>query len=572
VLTCRAGVEACRQVGELARPVSGVADELGVCWWTVMHAVERHGRPLVDDPDRVGPVSSLGVDETSFLKANREHPTIYATGLVDLDGKKVIDMVEGNAARDLRRWCAGSDRDWLAGIHVVATDLAESYRAGLRPHLDHAVRVADPFHVVRVANRCLDTVRRRVQNELLGHRGRKHDPLYRIRKLLLSGSERLDERASSRMLLGLRLGDPDDHVLGTWLAKESVRDVYLTDDPNIAAVLLDKAIVGCLADEVPEIRSLGNTLKRWRSEILAHHETGASNGPTEGIAILRGTGMRLGELLDLELDCLWDTTNHGTWVKVPVGKLGTERTVPLDSTTLGAFDAWMAHRGRQRPLAHLRDGYLADFLFMERGRRPTAYRLRHGLGEAAAAAGLKGRGGAPLRVTPHQLRHTYATTLVNAGMSLQALMAVMGHVSPEMTLRYASIASPTVRAAYEAAMGKVRARSALVVAPAGRSAVPERLDWLRSEMLKTRVDGYCSRELVAEACPYANICEQCENFVTSPEFGPALEAQLVDVAVLRDDARARGWDSEAVRHERVIASIEGHLRRLKNSAARGSLA
>jgi len=69
LLTCRAGIEACRQVGELARPVSGVADELGVCWWTVMHAVERHGRPLVDDPARVGPVVALGVDETSFLKA-----------------------------------------------------------------------------------------------------------------------------------------------------------------------------------------------------------------------------------------------------------------------------------------------------------------------------------------------------------------------------------------------------------------------------------------------------------------------------------------------------------------------
>jgi hypothetical protein len=122
-----------------------------------------------------------------------------------------------------------------------------------------------------------------VQNDLLGHRGRKEDPLYRIRKLLLSGAERLDERGSSRMLLGLRLGDPDGAVLGAWLAKESVRDVYLTDDPAVAAVLLDKAIAGCLADEVPEIVSLGNTLKRWRSEILAHHRTGASNGPTEGL-------------------------------------------------------------------------------------------------------------------------------------------------------------------------------------------------------------------------------------------------------------------------------------------------
>ncbi len=121
---CRAGIEACRQVGELARPVSGVADELGVSRWTVTHAVERHGRPLVDDPARVGPVAALGVDETSFLKANREHPIIYATGLVDLDAKLVIDMVKGNAANDLRRWCGSTDKDWLEDLEVVATDQA----------------------------------------------------------------------------------------------------------------------------------------------------------------------------------------------------------------------------------------------------------------------------------------------------------------------------------------------------------------------------------------------------------------------------------------------------------------
>ncbi len=187
-----------------------------------------------------------------------------------------------------------------------------------------------------------------------------------------------------------------------------------------------------------------------------------------GLAILRGTGMRLGELLDLELECLWDFGDRGTWVKVPLGKLGTERTVPLDEETLAAFDAWMALRGLQRALTHPRHGQPADFLFVERGRRLSAFRLRHGLDQAVSDAGLTGRGGQALRVTPHQLRHTYGTSLVNAGMSLQALMALMGHVSAEMTLRYASLASPTVRAAYEAAMTKVRARQALFVAATGR--------------------------------------------------------------------------------------------------------
>jgi transposase len=85
------------------------------------------------------------------------------------------------------------------------------------------------------------------------------------------------------MLLGLRYGDPRNEVAGAWLAKESVRDVYLADTWADARTLLDKAIAGCLADEVPEIVSLGKTLKQWRPEILAHHATGASNGPTEGL-------------------------------------------------------------------------------------------------------------------------------------------------------------------------------------------------------------------------------------------------------------------------------------------------
>jgi hypothetical protein len=111
----------------------------------------------------------------------------------------------------------------------------------------------------------------------------KADPLYKIRKLLLAGHERVDEVGHNRMLLGLRMGDPKVEVLGSWLAKESVREVFLTDDPAEVAVLLDKAIAGCADDEVEEIRALGRTLAAWRTEILAHHETGASNGPTEGL-------------------------------------------------------------------------------------------------------------------------------------------------------------------------------------------------------------------------------------------------------------------------------------------------
>ena len=174
---------------------------------------------------------------------------------------------------------AGSRRSrWSPPTSPRATGAAS---AG---HLDHTLPCRRPVpRRARAANRVVDKVRRRVQNETLGHRARKADPLYRIRKLLLAGSERLDERGHERMLLGLRRGDPHDELLGAWLAKESVRDVYLTEKVGEARTLLNKAIVGCKSDEVAEIRSLGDTLERWQSEILNHHRTGASNGPTEGM-------------------------------------------------------------------------------------------------------------------------------------------------------------------------------------------------------------------------------------------------------------------------------------------------
>ncbi len=84
-------------------------------------------------------------------------------------------------------------------------------------------------------------------------------------------------------------------------------------------------------------------------------------------------------------------------------------------------------------------------------------------------------------------------------------------------------------------------------------------------MLKTRVaHGYCSRDLAAEACSYANICETCPNFTTTPEFAPAITAQINDIEALRNDADQRNWPSEVARHDRVLDSLQHHLQRLQN--------
>ena len=137
-----------------------------------------------------------------------------------------------------------------------------------------------------------------------------------------------------------------------------------------------------------------------------------------GLQVMRGTGLRVGELLDLELDAVVDYGPAGTWLRVPLGKLATERTVPLDQSTLPRSISGHIGEAAHRPLPHPRTGKPTDFMFTEHGRRLGATRLRNGLLAAVAAAGLQDRAGQPLMVTPHQLRHTYATTLANAGMSL----------------------------------------------------------------------------------------------------------------------------------------------------------
>ncbi len=158
------------------------------------------------------------------------------------------------------------------------------YRKVFNDSLGHVTQVADPFHVVKHANTKLDECRRRVQNETLGHRGRKDDPLYRGRRLLTKGHDRLDDAGRDKLLGLLEAGDPHGDVRMTWHAKETVRDLYAITDPTVAAVFLDELIADMADDTMPpEVRSLAGTLQRWREQILAWHTAKVSNGPTEAI-------------------------------------------------------------------------------------------------------------------------------------------------------------------------------------------------------------------------------------------------------------------------------------------------
>jgi transposase len=240
VLTERARAEACRRVGKDAHTVAAVARDLGVGWATVMRAVHEHGTPLVDDAARLEGVVRLGLDETSFLKATRLAPTRWVTGLVDLECGRLLDVVADRTRAAVAGWLGARPRDWLARVATVALDPWRGYASALVAPLGHATVVVDHFHAIRLANTVVDQVRRRTQQATLAHRGRKQDPLYRIRKLLLTAAEQLTWRGWVRLRAGLAAGDPTGEVAAAWQGKELLRAVYAAAGTAAARAALDR--------------------------------------------------------------------------------------------------------------------------------------------------------------------------------------------------------------------------------------------------------------------------------------------------------------------------------------------
>ena len=283
-MTARAGQWATREVGAEVHTVTYAAGQLGVAWHTVMDAVAYWGEALVEDPDRVGATKAVGVDETKRLAAKRRRPTRWVSTICDVARRIVIDVIKGRHGPELEAWLTDQPQDWRDAVVATVTDLHEPFRQALAKHLANATAVADPFHVVAAGNRVVDRTRRRVQQATLGHRGRRHDPLYRIRKLLILAAERLDERGEAKLRGLLAAGDPHGEVHEAWQTKEALRDLYtFWGNEPIARQWLNGLIADCRAAVGAEARGLARTLAQWREPILAWHTTGHTSGPIEGL-------------------------------------------------------------------------------------------------------------------------------------------------------------------------------------------------------------------------------------------------------------------------------------------------
>jgi transposase len=192
-------------------------------------------------------------------------------------------------------WLHARPAAWLAQVATVALDPWRGYATALVAPLGHARVVVDHFHAIKLANTVVDQVRRRIQQATLGHRGRKPDPLYRIRKLLLTAAEQLTSRGRVRLRAGLAAGDPGGEVVAAWQGKELLRAVYAAGDVADARTALGRFDRWSDGVGVAELSRLARTVRAWKAEILAFHATdGCSNGPTEAMNLLIKKVKRVG--------------------------------------------------------------------------------------------------------------------------------------------------------------------------------------------------------------------------------------------------------------------------------------
>ena len=195
LLTTRAAKWATQQVGT-GRTVLEVAKELNCDWHTVNDAVTTYGEALLEaDKKRLNRTSAVGLDETSFVKLGGHHAS-YATTVTDVEHHQIIDILPTRDYVDVARFLDNQSEAWKSRVTYGALDMSNVYAAVYSVILPKAAQVVDPFHVISLANRALDAVRRRVQTEQTGHRGRRDDPLYRVRRALFTGEEKLDHNAS----------------------------------------------------------------------------------------------------------------------------------------------------------------------------------------------------------------------------------------------------------------------------------------------------------------------------------------------------------------------------------------
>ncbi len=287
------------------------------------------------------------------------------------------------------------------------------------------------------------------------------------------------------------------------------------------------------------------------------------------LILARWSGARRDEIRRLEVDCLDAYPDGHPRLRIPVGKGHTERSIPLHPQAAEALRPLIeqALAGGAAARYDPTVGRAVRHVFVRRGKLLSrAFLFDASLKTACTTAGMLDGHGRPT-VSAHRFRHTIGTQLAEGGARLQTIMAVLGHRSPHMSLIYASLSDPTIKAQYQQALDRTGDGDMRLAGPAADTLRNHELDaqsvhWLQTNFLKTQLElGHCLR-LPAEGPCECDLYLACSKFLTNSDYAPQLRARLELEQQLIDDAHTRGWNREVERHQATRRRIAGLLAQL----------
>ena len=274
------------------------------------------------------------------------------------------------------------------------------------------------------------------------------------------------------------------------------------------------------------------------------------------VVVLIETGLRANDACALSFDALVEDSGGGPCLRYLNAKMGAEQLVPLSAVGANAVRDQQAHLRLRWP-----EGPAVLFPAPHSnpdGVRPFSYgTLRDRLAHWQELINLRDRSGRPVRISAHRFRHTLGTRLINQGVPQHVVQRLLGHASPQMTARYATLHDATIRQAFDTYWSQ---RVNLLGERVGfdPQALTAEAEWTKHNLARVQAslpNGYCGRP-PQQDCPHPNACLTCPDFQTTPDFLDVHRHQRSETRTLLATADTDGRFRLADNHRQVLVNLD----------------
>lgn len=270
------------------QPVDQVARTHQVAWWSIQKTVNTAVDTL-GDVDALH-VKHLGIDEHRYRRAhwyrdpgtrNWRRVEPWMTTLVNTASGQVLGIVDGRDSAAVEGWLGERPQAWRDRVTVVAIDPLAAFKKAITDCLPNAQIAVDLFHLVQLGNQCVTRVRQRLAHQRHQRRGRKIDPAWVHRMLLLRGYETLSPRGRARLEQVLATDDPTDELGAAWGVKEALRLILASTNLDQARAAKTRFDTWVLVADTEETDRLAATINTWWPAIEVTITTRVTNARTE---------------------------------------------------------------------------------------------------------------------------------------------------------------------------------------------------------------------------------------------------------------------------------------------------